>query len=203
MKRDKALVVVDVQNDFCPGGALAVPDGDAVIPVLNKYIAEFRRQGLAVFFSRDWHPEVTRHFKSRGGAWPAHCIQDTHGAAFHSGLQLPKGARVLSKGTDPDKEGYSVFSAHDDQGVAFETLLATMGIRQLFIGGLATDYCVKETALEALDKGFQVVLLVDAMRGVNLQPGDADRAVQEIVARGATKMEHRNLAPLFRFRGTE
>jgi len=185
MKRDEALVVVDVQNDFCPGGALAVPEGDAVVPILNTYIAEFSREGLAVFVSRDWHPEVTRHFKGHGGAWPAHCVRDTEGAAFHPALKLPREAVVLSKGTEPDKEGYSVFSAHDDKGVTFETLLKKTGIRHLFIGGLATDYCVKATALDALDKGFQVTILVDAVRGVNLHPGDADRAIEELVARGA------------------
>ncbi len=185
MRSDEALVVVDVQNDFCPAGSLAVPDGDAVVPALNEYIDAFHRRGCAVFVSRDWHPKVTRHFKEHGGAWPAHCVQGTEGAAFHPGLKLPKEALILSKGTDPDKEGYSVFSARDDKGVTFETLLATMGIKQLTIGGLATDYCVKETGLEALDKGYKVHILVNAVRGVNLHPGDADKALAELASRGA------------------
>jgi len=185
VENGKALVVVDVQNDFCPGGALAVPDGDAVVPVLNKYIDDFRRRGLPIFVSRDWHPKVTKHFKEYDGTWPAHCVQDTEGAAFHPGLKLPKEAVVLSKGTDPDTEGYSVFSARDDKGAAFETLLAARSIKQLTIGGLATDYCVKETGLEALDKGYEVFILVDAVRGVNVKPGDADKALAELASRGA------------------
>ena len=179
------MVVVDIQNDFCPGGALGVSDGGAVIPVLNKHIDAFHRRGDAVFATRDWHPKVTRHFKKHGGIWPVHCVQGTEGAAFHPDLKLPKEAVILSKGTDPGTEGYSVFSARDDKGVAFETLLATMGIKQLFIGGLATDYCVKETGLEALAKGYRVTVLVDAVRGVDLQPGDSDKALAELASHGA------------------
>jgi len=185
MRSDKALVVVDVQNDFCPGGALAVPDGDAVVPALNTHIDAFQRRGDAIFFSRDWHPDVTKHFKKNGGAWPAHCVRETPGAAFHPDLKVPKDAVVLSKGMDPDAEGYSVFSARDEKGVAFETFLATRGIKQLFIGGLATDYCVKATGLEALDKGYKVFILLDAVRGVNVKPGDADKALAELASRGA------------------
>ena len=185
MRSDKALVVVDVQNDFCPGGALGVRDGDAVIPALNGHIDAFLRQGDVIFVTRDWHPQVTRHFKKHGGVWPVHCVRDTQGAAFHPGLKVPEEAIVLSKGTDPDKEGYSVFSARDDKGVGFETLLVTLGIKELFIGGLATDYCVKATGLEALGKGYEVTILVDAVRGVDLQPGDSDKALADLASRGA------------------
>jgi len=193
MKAGAALVAVDVQNDFCPAGALAVPDGDAVVPVLNAYIEEFRRRGLPVFVSRDWHPKVTKHFKERGGLWPVHCVQNTPGARFHPGLKFPKEAVIVSKGTDPDEEGYSVFSAHDDKATAFGELLAKRGIKKLFIGGLATDYCVKETALEALKKGFKVYVLTDAVGGVDLHPGDSDKALREAVARGAALLTLKDL----------
>ena len=123
MKSDKALVVVDVQKDFCPGGSLAVSEGDTVVPVMNKYVREFQGRGRPVFFSRDWHPEVTAHFKEHGGSWPAHCVQGKDGAAFHPGLEIPKEAVIVSKGTDPQREGYSVFSARDDKGTDFESLL--------------------------------------------------------------------------------
>jgi nicotinamidase/pyrazinamidase len=182
---DRALVVVDVQNDFCPGGALGVPDGDAVVPVLNRTIEEFHREGSRVFASRDWHPAATRHFKEYGGIWPVHCVENTQGAAWHPGLKLPEDAVILSKGTDPRKEGYSVFEAQDARGDAFDDLLRKEKVKELFIGGLATDYCVRETALEALKRGYAVTVLVGAVRGVDLKPGDSDKALAELAARGA------------------
>ena len=183
--RHDALVVVDVQNDFCPGGALAVPEGDAVVPVLNRYAERFAARGAAVFASRDWHPARTRHFAAYGGVWPPHCVQGTPGAALHAGLALPASALLVSKGMDPEEDAYSCFQARADAGSDFASLLATRGIRRLFVGGLATDYCVKATVLDALRAGLAVVVLQDAVRAVDVQPGDGGRALAELAAAGA------------------
>jgi len=182
-----ALVIVDVQNDFCPGGALAVTDGDLIVPVLNKYIEVFAENNRPILASRDWHSRETKHFKLFGGLWPEHCVQNTQGALFHPGLKLPSQTVVLSKGIDPDKDGYSAFEAADDQGQDLLSILNGLGVKELFVGGLATDYCVKSTVLEAL-KNFKVNLLVDAVKGVNLNPDDSKTAVEEMVAGGAIKM---------------
>ncbi|PYM21291.1 MAG: nicotinamidase [Candidatus Rokuibacteriota bacterium] len=186
-----ALVIVDVQNDFCPGGALPVPDGDRVVPVLNRYAARFASLGGIVFATRDWHPARTKHFKEFGGVWPPHCVQDTSGAAFHPELSLPKGAQVVSKGMDTDQDAYSAFQAESDDGQPFAAALAEHGVQRLFIGGLATDYCVKATALDALANGFEVVILEDAVRAVEVEPGDGARAFDEIAAAGGrfTRLE--------------
>lgn len=183
-----ALVIVDVQNDFCPGGALGVREGDAVVPVLNRSAAVFAAQGAAVFAARDWHPEQTTHFKAYGGVWPPHCVQGTPGAAFHRDLRLPTGVQVFSKGTEPDEDAYSCFQARTESGEDFATVLRKRGIRRLFIGGLATDYCVRTTVLDALAAGFEAVVLEDAVRAVDLQPGDGERALQEMKAAGAQPM---------------
>jgi nicotinamidase/pyrazinamidase len=184
--RQDALVVVDVQNDFCPGGALAVPEGDAVVPVLNRYAERFAAQGAAVFASRDWHPARTRHFAAYGGVWPPHCVQGTPGAELHADLALPASAQLVSKGMDPEEDAYSCFQARADAGGDFASLLATRGIRRLFVGGLATDYCVKATVLDALRAGLTVVVLQDAVRAVDVKPGDGTRALAELAAAGAS-----------------
>ncbi len=180
-----ALVIVDVQNDFCPGGSLAVPEGDRVVPVLNRYAALFQARGAAVFASRDWHPPRTRHFKAYGGAWPPHCVQGTPGARFHPDLALPPGATVVSKGADPEQDAYSVFQAETEDGLPFTAALGERGVSRLFVGGLATDYCVKATVLDALKEGFEVVVLEDAVRAVDVTPGDGERALAEMRAAGA------------------
>ena len=185
MKLKGALLIVDVQNDFCPGGALAVPEGDEIIPVLNRYIELFSKNRLPIFASRDWHPRVTKHFREFGGRWPKHCVQNTKGARFHPDLKLPKDAIILSKGMDPDKESYSAFHALDSNGVEFLKLLDTFGIEELFAGGLATDYCVKFSVLDALRLGFKVNLLTDAIKGVNLKPKDSEEAIREMIRHGA------------------
>jgi nicotinamidase/pyrazinamidase len=182
-----ALVVVDVQNDFCPGGALAVPDGDRVVPVLNGYAQRFAERGAPVFASRDWHPARTTHFAAHGGVWPPHCVQDTPGAALHAGLRLPPGATLVSKGTGADEDAYSCWQARAADGTDFPTLLARRGIRRLFVGGLATDYCVKATALDARRAGLEVVVLEDAVRAVDVTAGDGERALAEMTAAGATR----------------
>lgn len=180
-----ALVVVDVQNDFCPGGALAVPSGDRVVPVLNRYLQRFRELKAPIYVSRDWHPPVTRHFKAYGGVWPPHCVQGTPGAEFHPALTLSSEAVVISKGMNPDEDAYSCFQAQDPEGSDFAVSLGERGVQRLFVGGLATDYCVKSTVLDALHEGFQVVVLQDAIAAVNVQPGDGERALEEMRAAGA------------------
>jgi nicotinamidase/pyrazinamidase len=178
-----ALVVVDLQNDFCPGGALGVQGGDAIVPVLNRYLDRFEDKGAPVFLTRDWHPPVTRHFQAYGGVWPPHCVQGTKGAEFHPGLAPPAGAVIVSKGMDPDQDAYSAFQAEDEAGRAFRDVLAERGVRRLYVGGLATDYCVRASVLDAVGEGFEVMLLANAIGAVDLQPGDGARAMDEM--RGA------------------
>ena len=181
----KALVIVDVQNDFCPGGTLAVVDGDRVAAPLARLATRFAAAGLPVFASRDWHPSDTAHFQDAGGPWPAHCVRDTPGAELHPDLVLPPEAVLLSKGVDPQADGYSAFEARDEAGRDLVELLRAAGVDHLLVGGLATDYCVRATVLAALARGLRVSLLTDAVAGVNVQPGDADRAIEEMVAAGA------------------
>lgn len=180
---DAALLIVDVQNDFCPGGALAVEQGDAVVPVLNAYMEML---DLPVYASRDWHPVRTSHFREFGGIWPPHCIQNTRGAAFHPDLKLPADTTVLTKGTSATDDGYSAFEGVDARGRPLAGVLRARGVRRLYLGGLTTDYCVRTSALDALGEGFEVVLLIDAIRGINLKPGDVDRAIAQVKAAGAT-----------------
>lgn len=182
-----ALLAVDVQLDFCPGGALPVPDGDSIIPVLNEYIKLFSRHRLPVFASRDWHERQTRHFKAFGGTWPEHCVQGRKGAQFHPVLKLPAGSIILSKGMISDEHSYSAFQAVDDHKTGFNDLLRQLGVTSIFVGGLATDYCVKWTVLDALKFGYKATLLVDAIKGVNIKPGDSEGAIKEMVRQGARK----------------
>jgi len=182
-KKIKALLVVDVQNDFCPGGKLAVPEGDKVVAVLNKYIMLFAERKLPVFASRDWHPFKTGHFRQYGGKWPEHCVQTTGGARFHPHLHLPGCTIVISKGMDPDKDSYSAFMGEDSGGRSFSSVLDALAVGELFIGGLATDYCVRHSVLDALAKGFKVKLLVDAVKGVDEK--ESAQAIEEMTASGA------------------
>lgn len=183
MSRNRsALLVVDVQNDFCPGGALAVEQGDQVIPVLNEYIRRFQRAGLPIYASRDWHPANSTHFVANGGVWPPHCVQGSSGAEFHSDLNLPAGigSAIVTKGSGTDDQGYSPFEGSLPDGSSFADRLALDGIRHLYIGGLATDYCVRASALDARAAGLDVTLLLDAVRGVNVRPDDAERAIDDM-----------------------
>ncbi len=183
----KALIVVDVQNDFCPGGALAVKDGDKVVEPLNRLIEHADRKGWLIVFSRDWHPENTSHFKKSPddvSGWPVHCVRNTPGAAFHSCLDR-RGAVVVSKGVQSDEDGYSAFDGASEYGNHLEEILVMNRVAEVYVGGLATDYCVKATALDALKKGYETVLLADACRAVNLKPDDGEKAVTEMVAAGA------------------
>ena len=179
-----ALLIVDVQNDFCPGGALAVPEGDAIIPVLNQWIAEAEAQRIPVFASRDWHPQNHISFKSRGGIWPPHCVQGTRGAAFHPDLRLPRDAEIVSKAEDPDKDSYSAFG-----GTNLAERLRRAGVKNLWVGGLAEDYCVRASALDAIKEGFNVHVIRDATRAVNVRPGDGQRALDEIRRAGGVLEE--------------
>lgn len=183
--RRDALVIVDVQNDFCPGGALAVPGGDQVVPVLNRYAEQFAAAGAAVFASRDWHPSHTRHFKEGGGTWPPHCVRDTPGAAFHPDLRLPPGTDIVSKGMEASEDAYSCWEGRGPGGASFARMLRERGVSRLWVGGLATDYCVRATVLDAIREGFDVVVLEDAVRAVDVKPGDGARALAEMRAAGA------------------
>jgi nicotinamidase/pyrazinamidase len=198
MKLKKALLIVDAQNDFCPGGALGVKDGDKIISVINKYIKVFQKKNLPVFITRDWHPRHTKHFKQFGGAWPTHCIQNTKGAMLHPKLKFPNEVIILSKGMDPEKDSYSAFQALDPMGTDFLNLLKIFGVEEIFIGGLATDYCVRWTALDALKHGFGVKVLMDAIKGVDLKPGDSLKAINEIVSLGAKKITFEKLSRLMK-----
>ncbi len=185
MTKNRALIIVDVQNDFCPGGALPVPEGDRVAAPLGQLAACFVEAGMPVYASRDWHPEQTGHFQKDGGSWPVHCVRESAGAAFHPALRLPQTAVILSKGIDPQADGYSAFDGRNAQGLSLMELLTAAAARHLYIGGLATDYCVRATVLEALERGFGVSLLVDCIAGVEVQPGDSCRAVEEMQQAGA------------------
>jgi nicotinamidase/pyrazinamidase len=192
MKIDKhtTLIVVDVQNDFCPGGALAVKGGDQVVPILNQYIKMFTDAKAPIIFTRDWHPSDHSSFKSQGGSWPPHCIQNNEGAKFHSDLLVPPDGEIVSK-ADKQDEAYSFF-----KGTDLAQKLHQRGIRRLLVGGLATDYCVRETVLDGLKHGFEVYHLDDASRGVNVNPGDSERALSEMVDRGAKQIGLNDLTGL-------
>ena len=176
----KALIVVDVQNDFCPGGSLAVANGDEVVGPLNKLAKEFLDRGEPVFKTRDWHPARTKHFAAYGGTWPIHCVQGTSGAEFHADLIDDPRITVISKGTDEGADGYSGFD-----GTNLAQLLREKGVAEVWVGGLATDYCVKHTVLDARREGFEVKALADAMRAVNLKPDDGGQAIEEMRDAGA------------------
>ena len=176
-----ALVVVDVQNDFLPGGSLAVPRGDEVVPVLNRYLAAFMRRGLLIFATRDWHPPNHCSFQPYGGPWPPHCVAGSAGAAFAPALELPASSILITlKGAQPEKDAYSAFDGTD-----LDARLRAQGVGRLFIGGLATDYCVLCTVKDGLKAGYAVVLLQDAIRAVNVRPGDGERAEAEMIRLGA------------------
>jgi len=175
-----ALIVVDVQQDFLPGGALGVPGGDEVVPALNRAITLFERAGRPVYYSRDWHTPDHCSFKSQGGPWPSHCVAGSDGAAFATALRVPDDAAVISKATTRAQDAYSAF-----QGTTLAQQLEAAGVRRVFVGGLATDYCVKATVLDARANGFEVEVLGDAVRAVDVQPGDGERALQEMQKSGA------------------
>ncbi len=175
-----ALLIVDVQNDFLPGGRLAVPEGDAVIEPLLGYLDRFRARGLPIVATRDWHPADHCSFTTEGGPWPPHCIAGTPGAAFPPILGLEETATIVSKATHGDRDAYSGFDGTD-----LDERLRALDVRRLFVGGLATDYCVLHTVLDALGKDYDVRLLVDAIRPVEVESGDGERAVAQMIEAGA------------------
>lgn len=179
-----ALLLIDVQNDFCPGGALPVPDGDRVIPVLNAAIARFASRGQPVYASRDWHPPDTTHFREQGGPWPPHCVAGTRGADLHPDLRVPHGTILISTGQGRQDDGYSAFEGRTADGRMLADDLRAKEVGTLYVGGLATDYCVRATVLDARREGFDVVVLSDGIAGID--PATSERAVEEMRAAGAT-----------------
>jgi len=175
-----ALIIVDVQNDFCLGGALPVPNCDQVVPVLNDYLRIFRMARANVVATRDWHPPNHMSFKAQGGPWSPHCVQNTNGAKFHPDLKLPKHTIVVSKAINPLEENYSGF-----EGAELSNILRKQGVVRVFVGGLATDYCVKNTVLDALKIGFESVLLLDAIAGINAKSNDSAKAIAKMIKSGA------------------
>jgi nicotinamidase/pyrazinamidase len=175
-----ALLALDVQNDFLPGGRLAVGAADAVVPVLNRYLKLAKKLRLLVYASRDWHPQQHCSFAAQGGPWPEHCVAGSHGAQFAPHLELPPEAVVVDKAMQPQREAYSAF-----EGTALAALLRHVGVRRLLIGGLTTDYCVLNTVRDALANGFEVLLLRDAIKAVNVNPEDGARAEREMQRLGA------------------
>lgn len=190
MKTDQksALIVVDVQNDFCPGGALAVREGDRVIPVFNRYLELFEKTGAPIYACRDWHPKNHSSFKEYGGPWPSHCVQETNGARFHSDLKLPADTLLISKGWRVEDDSYSEF-----ENTNLELYLKRQRVRRIFVGGLATDYCVKNTVLDGCRLGFETYLLLDASRGIDVRPGDSERAIEEMKNAGAIPITFQDL----------
>lgn len=179
-----ALILVDVQLDFLPGGSLAVPQGDEVVPALNRYIAVFRRLTLPVVATRDWHPPDHCSFQAQGGPWPPHCVAGSDGARFAPLLDLPCEARIVSKATTRDRDAYSGF-----EGTDLDEWLQRAGVSRVFVGGLATDYCVLNTVRDALRIGYATFLLADAVRAVDAQAGDGERAIAEMRRLGAVAIE--------------
>ncbi len=184
-RRASAVLVVDVQNDFCPGGALGVRGGDAVIGPLNRVMEWAAKHGDAVYLTRDWHPANAPHFKDYGGIWPVHCVQGSSGAGFHPRLHAPARATIVNKGDIAGNDGYSAFEGHTATGEALLHDLREKDVTHLYIGGLATDYCVRHSVLDARKAGFDVTVLTDAIAGVDLEPGDSTRALEEMRRAGA------------------
>ena len=185
-----ALLVVDVQNDFLPGGHLAVPHGDEVVPALNRCLALFSAAKLPIYASRDWHSADHCSFRAQGGPWPPHCIADTHGAEFAVNLELPADTVIISKANKPDKDAYSAFGGTD-----LGLCLKAAGVRRVFVGGLATDYCVLNTVRDALALGYGVVLLTDAVRAVDVASGDGERSLAEMRQWGTQLATSADLQP--------
>ncbi len=180
MSQTDAVLIVDVQNDFCPGGALAIEEGDRVIPVLNEWLRRAASTGAYIVASRDWHPADHCSFTDQGGTWPPHCIRETPGAAFHPALALPNDAWIISKGAAQERDNYSAFD-----GTALADQLREAGVERLWVGGLAQDVCVKWTVLDACREGFDTHVIADATRPVNLEPNDGDKAIEAMRAAGA------------------
>ena len=175
-----ALVVADIQNDFLPGGALGVSGGDEIVPILLRYVDRFQSRGLPIIATRDWHPPNHCSFHARGGIWPEHCVAGSSGAEPPAAFGLPPETLIIHKATSPDKEAYSAFD-----GTTLDAELRSAGVRRLFIGGLATDYCVLNTVRDAMSLGYPTILLLDGIRAVNVHPNDGREAEEEMLRLGA------------------
>lgn len=178
---DAALILVDIQNDFCPGGALAVSEGDQIVPAVNRLMPKFP----LVISTQDWHPANHISFMERGGPWPPHCVQGTQGAELHSGLETDTIAHYFRKAASPDKDDYSEFAGRDDRGRGLDEVLRKHGVKKLYVAGLATDYCVLETVIDGLKNGYEVYVVTDAMRAVNVNPADGEAALRKMASSGA------------------
>jgi nicotinamidase/pyrazinamidase len=185
VREHRALIVVDVQRDFCPGGALPASGCEWILPAINRYLAEAQELSMPIYASRDWHPMITSHFKAYGGEWPPHCVQGSRGAEFHPALHLPASATIISKGDDPERPGYSAFDGHGPDGRTLLQDLRARHVTTLYVTGLATDYCVKRTTIDALQAGLHVIVLTDAIAGIDVHPGDVDHALTEMSRAGA------------------
>ena len=180
-----ALLAVDIQNDFCPGGALAVPDGDAIVPIVNQWIHWAEKQRLPIIASRDWHPEKHSSFHRQGGIWPAHCVQNSIGALFHPKLQLPTETIIVNKATAENKDEYSALSGKvNNSNIALTQWLSQEGITELWVCGLALEYCVKFSVLDAAAQEFNTHVILPACRAINAQ--DTDSAISDMRQSGAT-----------------
>lgn len=179
--KDSALVLVDIQNDFCPGGALAVAEGDQIVEVVNRLMQVFP----LVISTQDWHPPNHVSFKGQGGPWPPHCVQGTRGAELHPALDTKPIAYYFRKASSPDKDAYSEFEGVDENGRTLDETLKSHNVKRIFVAGLATDYCVLATVLDGLKNGYEVFAIVDAMRAVNVNPNDGRKALEEMASKGA------------------
>lgn len=189
LKSDDGLLIADIQNDFLPGGALGIRGGDDIIPVLVTYIRRFHADALPIFLTRDWHPPDHCSFTHRGGPWRIHCIAGSPGSLPPPTFEAPASAVIIYKAIDPDGEAYSAF-----QNTMLDRHLRAIGVRRLFIGGLATDYCVLNTVKDARALGYDVCLLMDGVKAVNLRPDDGRRAEEEMIRLGAVPVQLETLA---------
>jgi nicotinamidase/pyrazinamidase len=175
-----ALLIIDLQRDFMPGGRLAVEGADRIVPLLSRHAKRAARSGVPIFLTRDWHPRRHGSFAERGGPWPQHCVAGTTGAEFAGGFEIPMGSVVISKGSHPDRDAYSAF-----EGTELDERLRALGVERLFVGGIATDHCVLHTVRDALSRGYRVTVLADAIRAIDARPGDGARALGDMIERGA------------------
>jgi nicotinamidase/pyrazinamidase len=175
-----ALLIVDIQNDFLPGGALGISGSDAILPIVDNYVRRFHTRRLPIFLTRDWHPPNHCSFRSQGGPWPVHCVAGSVGALPPPSFSPPLSAVIIYKAIDRDQEAYSAF-----HNTALDRHLRALSVRRLFIGGLATDYCVLNSVKDARALGYDVCLLMDGIKAANLQPDDGRRAEEQMIRLGA------------------
>lgn len=185
LRKGDVLIVTDMQNDFLPGGALAVPQGDSIIGALNDAVDAFVSAGLPVIMTRDWHPPDHCSFKPRGGPWPEHCVRETTGADFSPLMHRPPDAIIISKATDPNKEQYSAFNGRDAAGRTLGENLRILKAARAFIGGVATEYCVFNTGKDILDEKYKLFVFTDGVKAIDVQQGDGEKALKELEKDGA------------------